>query len=63
MDLENTLKEKAKIFDRALNGTLTPKEPKIIIILNFEKNQKVFQLDHNNFGKRCGIGQFRERIK
>jgi len=30
MDLENTLKEKAKIFDRALNGTLTPKEPKII---------------------------------
>jgi len=30
MDLENTLREKAKIFDRALNGALTPKEPKII---------------------------------
>jgi geranylgeranyl diphosphate synthase type I len=30
MDLENILREKAKIFDRALNGALTPKEPKII---------------------------------
>ena len=30
MDLENTLREKAKIFDRALNGALTSKEPKII---------------------------------
>jgi geranylgeranyl diphosphate synthase type I len=29
MDLENFLIEKAKIFDRALNGNLTPREPKI----------------------------------
>lgn len=29
MDLENILREKAKIFDSALNGNLTPRDPKI----------------------------------
>ena len=29
MDLEEVLRDRAKIFDRALNGNLTPREPKI----------------------------------
>jgi geranylgeranyl diphosphate synthase type I len=29
MDLEEVLRERAKIFDRALNGNLTPRKPKI----------------------------------
>ena len=29
MDLEEVLRERAKIFDRALNGNLTPREPQI----------------------------------
>ena len=29
MDIENILKQRAKIFDRALNGNLTKREPEI----------------------------------